>query len=169
MISNTMEQMLNEQLNKELFSEHLYLSMSAYFKDLNLDGFANFFMIQSQEEHLHAMKQFEYIDQVDGRIKMMAIEAPQNEFEGIQQVFQMTLDHEREVTASINKIVGKAIEEQDFATHQFFQWFIAEQVEEESSIKTILKKIEMVGDNSSAMYLLNDELNKRTLDTAALI
>jgi ferritin len=166
MISKKMEQMLNDQYNKEVYSAHLYLSMCSYFLDRDLDGFANYFKIQSKEELMHAEKQFEYVHDVDGKITMGAIEAPGNEFESIIDCFQQTLAHEKEVTQSIYGLVKQALAEGDFATHTFLQWFITEQVEEESSVKALLKKLEMIGDNSSALYLLNDELLKRVLEPA---
>jgi ferritin len=163
MISKEMDKLINDQFNKELFSANLYLSMSSYFLSRDLDGFANFFRIQAKEEQMHAMKQFDYLHQVDSTIKMTSIAAPQIDFKSIIQVFELSLEHEKSVTASIYNIVEQALKDRDYATHAFFQWFITEQVEEESSIKTLIKKIEMIGDNSSALYLLNDELSKRSI------
>ncbi len=163
MISEKMSQMLNEQYNKEVYSANLYLSMCSYFLDRDLDGFANYFKVQSQEELLHAEKQFDYIHEVDGKITMMAIDAPPVEFDSIEDCFEQTLAHEKLVTKSIYGLVKQALEEGDFATHTFLQWFITEQVEEEASVKALLMKLRMLGDNSSALYLLNDELLKRQL------
>ncbi len=163
MISEKMSQMLNEQYNKEVYSANLYLSMCSYFLDRDLDGFANYFKVQSQEELLHAEKQFDYIHEVDGKITMMAIDAPPVEFDSIEDCFEQTLSHEKLVTKSIYGLVKQALEEGDFATHTFLQWFITEQVEEEASVKALLMKLRMIGDNSSALYLLNDELLKRQL------
>ncbi len=162
-----MEKLINDQFTKELFSVNLYLSMSSYFLSRDLNGFAHFFRIQAQEEQMHAMKQFDYIHQVDGVIKMQTVDAPRTEFQSIKQVFELSLEHEKSVTKSIYNIVEQALADKDFATHAFFQWFITEQVEEEASIKTLVKKIEMIGDNSSALYLLNDELAKRSAETTA--
>lgn len=161
MLTNKMEELINDQFNKELYSVNLYLSMSSYFKSRDLDGFAHFFRIQAQEEQMHAMKQFDYIHQVDGVIVMKEVAAPQTKFKSIKQVFELSLAHEKSVTKSIYNIVEQALKDKDFATHAFFQWFITEQVEEEATVKTLIKKIEMIGDNSSALYLLNDELAKR--------
>lgn len=161
MLTKEMEQLINDQFNKELYSVNLYLSMSSYFKSRDLDGFAHFFRIQAQEEQMHAMKQFDYIHQVDGVITMQAVDAPPHVFESIQQVFELSLAHERLVTKSIYNIVEQSLKDKDFATHAFFQWFITEQVEEEATVKTLIKKIQMIGDNSSSLYLLNDELLKR--------
>ncbi|UKJ06003.1 ferritin [Solitalea lacus] len=162
MISKNMENMLNEQINAELFSANLYLSICSYFQDQDLDGFANYFRVQSKEELFHASKQFDYIHAVGGKVTMKAIEAPETEFKSIIHTFEVTLTHEKKVTKSINNLVKLALSENDFATHNFLQWFIAEQVEEEASITNILKKLEMIGGNSSALYLLNTELGQRT-------
>lgn len=166
MISPKIQDLLNKQFNMELYSANLYLAMSSYFLSKDLDGFANFFRIQAQEEQMHAMKQFDYIHQVDGRMYFSLVDAPQNEFESILDVFTLTLEHEQKVTASINNLVGAALEEKDYATYSFLQWFVNEQVEEEASIKSLIQKIKMIGDNSSALYLLNAELLQRTLETA---
>ncbi|UBM57938.1 ferritin [Marinilongibacter aquaticus] len=163
MISKKMEQMLNEQYNKEIFSAHLYLSMCSYFLDRDLDGFANYFKVQSQEELMHAEKQFVYLHDVDGKITMQQIDAPPSEFHSTIDCFERTLAHEKEVTKGIYGLVKQALDEGDFATHTFLQWFVTEQVEEEASVKALLMKLKMIGDNTSALYLLNDELLKRTL------
>ncbi|MCB9232590.1 MAG: ferritin [Bacteroidia bacterium] len=161
MITENIQKLLNEQFIRELFSANLYLSICSYFEDQELDGFANFFRLQAQEEMQHAMKQFDYIHQVDGKVNMTAVDAPQTEFSSILEAFELSLAHEQLVTKSIHQIVKTAIEEGDFATHAFLQWFVTEQVEEEALIKNILRKLKMVGDNSSALYLLNDELSRR--------
>ncbi|MFT5883722.1 MAG: ferritin [Arcticibacterium sp.] len=168
MISKKMEQMLNEQYNREVYSANLYLSMCSYFLDRDLDGFANYFRIQAKEELQHAEKQFDYVHEVDGKITVGAYEAPASEFESIIDCFEQTLVHEKYVTKSIYGLVKQALEEGDYATHTFLQWFVTEQVEEESNVKALLKKLEMIGDNSSALYLLNDELLKRVLIAAAV-
>ena len=161
MISTRMQKLINEQFNMELYSANLYLSMCSWFLDQDLDGFANFFRIQAQEENMHAMKQFDFIHSVDGKINMLRIDAPENSFESITQVFEKTLEHEKKVTRSISTILETALEDKDYATHSFFQWFINEQVEEESTMKNILKKVLMIGENSSSLYLLNAELLQR--------
>lgn len=167
MISKKMEQMLNEQYNKEVYSAQLYLSMCSYFLDRDLDGFANYFKVQSQEELLHAEKQFDYLHEVDAKVTMMSIDAPPTEFKSIEDCFEQTLAHEKLVTKGIYTLVKQALEEGDFATHTFLQWFVTEQVEEEATVKNLLMKLRMIGDNSSALYLLNDELLKRQLGPAA--
>ena len=161
-ISEKMEDLLNDQINKEFYSSNLYLQMASYFLEKELNGFANFFLVQSQEEHFHAMKQFKFLHDIGGSLKLKAIPEPERKFKSIKQVFEVTFQHEKTVSKSISQIIGQAIAEGDYATHTFMQWFITEQVEEEALVQNILKKLEMIGDNSSAMYLLNDELAKRT-------
>lgn len=166
MLDPKMQNMLNEQFIHELYSANLYLSICSYFEDLELDGFANFFRVQAQEEMQHAMKQFDYIHQVDGKVEMRGIDAPQTEFNSVLDAFKASLEHEQAVTKSIHTIVKEAINVSDFATHAFMQWFVTEQVEEEATINNIIRKLEMVGDNKSALFMLNDELARRKLPAA---
>ena len=161
-----MEGLLNEQFHRELFAANQYLAISAYFEGKELDGFANFFRVQAQEELSHAMKQFDYLHLVDGSIVMEAIPKPQTEFESIVTAFQFSLDSERNVTKAINQLMKAAVDEADFATQTFLQWFVTEQVEEESSVQNILKKVKMIGGNTSALFLLNEELGRRTIEPA---
>jgi ferritin len=107
------------------------------------------------------MKQFDYLHEVDGKISMGAIDAPKNEFDGILPAFEEALAHERIVTQSINSIMKATLEEGDFATQAFFQWFVQEQVEEESTMRSIIAKLKLAGDNKSSIYLLNEELGNR--------
>lgn len=159
-----MQEALIAQIHSELYSANQYLCMASYFLKDELNGFANFFLVQAQEENFHAMKQFKYLHEVGGYIKIQSIPAPVSDFKSIKHVFEVTLEHEKKVTQSISNLMKLALEENDFATHTFLQWFITEQVEEEALVSSILKKIEMIGDNPSALYLLNDELAKRTFD-----
>ncbi len=163
-ISEKMQLALVEQIHLELLSINQYLVMASYFLKDDLNGFANFFMVQSQEENFHAMKQFQYLHDVGGSIRISQIPAPISDFHSIKHVFEMSLLHERKVTQAISNIIKLSLEEQDYATHTFFQWFITEQVEEEALVENIIKKLDMIGDNSSALYLLNDELAKRTFN-----
>ena len=153
---------MNRQFNMELFSSNQYLAMCSYFMDEELDGFANFFRVQAAEEHMHAMKIFDFLHEVDGKIEMRAIDPPKNEYNDMIEVFEDTLAHEQKVSRSIYDLVDMALEEKDHATNAMLQWFVSEQVEEEALVKNLLQKLKMVGDNSSALYLLNDELNKRS-------
>lgn len=162
-----METLLNEQFHREMYAAMQYLAISSYFEDRNLDGFAHFFRLQAQEEMSHAMKQFDYLHQVDGKITMQSIPQPRIDFKSNEEVFEFTLEQEQSVTANINKLMKATVEHSDFATQTFLQWFVQEQVEEEDVIRDILAKIRMVGDNSSALYLLNEELKSRKAEPAA--
>jgi len=161
MISQNMQKLLNAQYHRELFSANQYLAMSSYFLEENLDGFANFFRIQAEEETDHAMRQYDYVHEVDGKITHEALDAPTNEFNSYLEVFEKALAHEQYITQNIFKIVKASLDEGDFATHQFFQWFVAEQVEEESLFRTLIGKLKLAEGNNSALYLLNEELMTR--------
>lgn len=161
-VSEKMEQALIEQIHMELFSVNQYLVMASYFLKDDLNGFANFFLVQAQEENFHAMKQFKYLHDVGGSIRIGNIPATVSEFHSTKHIFEVSLAHEKKVTQNFNRLIKLALDEGDFATYTFLQWFITEQVEEEALVENIIKKLDMIGDNSSALYLLNDELSKRT-------
>ncbi|RMG21312.1 MAG: ferritin [Bacteroidetes bacterium] len=166
MISNNMQKLINDQYHRELFSAHMYFSICSYYLDKDLDGFANFFRVQAEEELMHALKQFDYLHQVDGKITYQAIDAPPTDFESIMDTFNQTLEHERYITRHIHAIVKAALEDGDFATHNFFQWFVQEQVEEEALMRTLIAKLKLIGNNKSALYLLNEELMQRKPEEA---
>jgi ferritin len=151
-----MERALNDQLQAELYSAYLYLSMSAYFHDEGLPGFANWMAVQNQEETFHGMKFFDYICERGGRVKLQPIEGPPVAWESAKAVFAQTLEHERKVTGLIHGLVDLAAELKDHATSNFLQWFIGEQVEEEASAEDILKKVERCGEGAGLMMLDKD-------------
>lgn len=161
MINNRLEKLINEQIQKEFYSAYFYLSMEAYLRDINLDGFANFFRVQVQEERDHAMLFFNYLSHVGGRIKLEAIQTPPIEFKSPEDVFQAALNHEYTVTESIYNIVNAALEEKDHKTNTFLQWFVTEQAEEESNIENYLKKVQLVGDDGRGILMLDQELATR--------
>ncbi|WNJ18977.1 ferritin [Pontibacter sp. G13] len=161
MLSEKMQQLINDQYHRELFSANQYLAMSSYFLQEDLDGFANFFRVQAEEELMHAMKQFDYLHEVDGKIEHGPIDSPSNTFGSLLEVFEEAYKHEQLITKHIHEIVKVAMQEGDFATHQFFQWFVMEQVEEESTMRTLIAKIKLIDGNKSALYLMNEELMKR--------
>ena len=167
MLSKNMEERLNEHINAEFYSAHLYLSMSAYFKSIDLLGFATWMQVQFEEEMSHAMRFFEFVDRMDGRVKLTAIEAPPVEWESPVAVFKQTYEHEQAVSARIHQLVSLAIQENDHPTNNFLQWFIAEQVEEESSVKAILKKLQFIGDSKSALLMIDQELSSRGFNESA--
>ncbi len=168
MISTKMQKTLNTHLNEEFYSSYLYLSMAAYFEEKNLKGFANWFRIQTQEEHMHGMKFFDFILQKGGKVTLSQIAAPKVEWKSISEVFAETLKHEQKITGLLNKLVETAMLEKDFATNNFLQWFVTEQVEEEANVEEIIQKFEMIGDNKSGLYMLDNELATRVLTPTAV-
>ena len=167
MVSEKIVTLVNEQITKEQYAAQLYLSMSAWFYAQDLEGIGNYFRVQSKEELMHADKMFDYVNDVGGKIILNEVPKQPHEFDNSQEIFEKALDHERLVTKSIFNIVKAANEESDFSTTSFLQWFINEQVEEESSASTLVSKIKMVKDNPSALYLFDQELAQRVFVPAA--
>jgi ferritin len=167
MLSKKMEKALNEQVNAELYSAYLYLSMEAYFKSLNLNGFANWMRVQTQEEITHAMKIYEFIDERGGRISLKAIDGPQTKWDSPLAVFKAVYEHEQKVTGLINNLVNLAIEEKDHATNTFLQWFVNEQVEEESSADQLVQQLKMMENAPGGMFMLDRELGQRVFTPPA--
>jgi len=161
MISKEMEKALNEQINKETYSAYLYFSMAAYFESENFDGMAAFMKEQAKEELEHAMKIYGYVNEQGGRVVLDAIEKPQKDYKGALEIFELSLKHEKFITASINKLVDQAIKENDHATRTFLSWFVTEQVEEENNMETIVGKLKLVGDAGHALLMLDAQLGKR--------
>jgi len=162
MLSERMLEALNKQVNAELYSAYLYLSMGAYFESVNLKGFANWMRIQAQEELMHAMKFFDYINERGRRVKLEAIEKPPTEWNSPLDVFEATYKHEVNVTNMINNLVNMAIEEKDHATYNMLQWFVAEQVEEEASADEIRQQLKFIGEEGRGILMLDRELGQRT-------
>ena len=162
MIKEKIEKALNQQLNQELYAFYVYLSMSAYFESMNLNGFANWMRFQAEEEKNHGLKFYDYILQANGRIDLKQIDAPKKSWKSVQEVFEDTYNHEKKVTESIYDIVDLSISERDHATHNFLQWFVSEQVEEEATALKILEKIKLIGDNQGALFILDREMGSRT-------
>ncbi len=161
MLSDRMQKALNGQVNAELYSSYLYLSMNAYFKSVNLDGFANWMYAQAQEELMHAMKFYDFINQRGGRTLLAAIEAPPDQWDSPLAVFEDTLKHEKKVTGLINGLVDIAMEERDHATQIFLQWFVTEQVEEEESVGNVLEQLKLLGDAKQGLFMMDRELATR--------
>ena len=162
MLNPKIQDALNEQINAELYSSYLYLSMSACFESKNLAGMANWMRIQAQEELLHAMKFFDFINERSGRVVLTQIEAPQTEWNAPLEAFENALEHEEKVTGLINALVDLSLAESDHATNTFLQWFVTEQVEEEAAAQTIVDKLKLVGDNPVALFMIDGELAQRT-------
>lgn len=161
MISEKMQKAFNEQLNAELYSSYLYLSMAAYFEAANLPGFANWMSMQSQEEYAHSMKFYSYINQVGGRVELDTIEKPDFEWKSALVVFEASLEHEKYITKRINDLVDLAIEGKDHAANNFLQWFVNEQVEEEATVGNIVDKFRLIGEEKGGLFILDRELGAR--------
>lgn len=161
MLSENLLKHLNDQVNFEIYSSYSYLAMASYCESIDLSGFANFFKVQSQEELFHAMKLYDYIFQKNGVVTLKQIEKPIGNFENIINVFETGYEHEQIVTSRLYKIADIATEEKEHATLSLLNWFINEQVEEENTFNTILKKIKRAENNPAALYMLDDELAAR--------
>lgn len=161
MITKRMEDALNEQIKNEMYSSYLYLAMAAWFNDKNLNGFSHWMRMQTKEEDLHAMKFYDYILDQGGHVDLRAIEGPPMEFESVAGVFETTLEHERKVTSMIHNLVAIAREEKDVATEIFLQWFVTEQVEEESTADDILQQVKLVKESGSGLLMIDRQLATR--------
>jgi len=161
MISKTIESALNKQVNREFYSEFLYLSMASYFETVSLKGFAKWMRVQAKEEHAHAMKIFEYIITRGGKVTIDALEAPKTKWASAGKVFEDSYAHEQKVTAMINALVDLSIKEKDHASFEMLQWFVKEQVEEEQNASDILNQIVIVGDRPGHLFALDHHLGKR--------
>ncbi|MGA7719781.1 MAG: ferritin [Ignavibacteriaceae bacterium] len=161
MLNEKIQKALNQQLNLELSSSYEYLAMSAFFESLNFTGFASWMRIQSQEETGHGNKIYDYILQTGGKIELAQINAPSLQYKTPKDVFEATYKHEQKVTASIHNLVGLAIDAKDYATNNFLQWFVNEQVEEEANASKILERIKMIEDSKGGLLYLDKELGKR--------
>ncbi len=158
---------LNSQLNNEYYSAYLYLSMSAYCSSLGLDGFAHWFRFQYDEEILHAMKLYSFIEDRGGRVHLQAIQEPPKDFASPVAVFEQSYEHEQFITRCINDLVDLAVEEKDHTTNTFLSWYLSEQVEEESNVSAIVAKLKFVGDDGRALLMIDSELASRQASTAA--
>ena len=162
MINKKLEDQINYQINRELYSEYLYLSMAAYLEAKGLSGMANFMVVQAEEEHFHAMKFFHYMNERGARVVLDKIEQPPVEFESPLAVFKESLEHEELVTSLINKLMDTAIEVNDHATKSFLNWYVDEQVEEEASFQGLIDQFEIIGGKGHGMLMLDKELAGRT-------
>jgi ferritin len=161
MISKTMEQALNKQVNREFYSAYLYLAMSAYFEAANMKGFAKWMRIQAKEEQSHALKMYDFILSRGGKPNLMDIEAPKAKWASAGKVFEEVYAHEQKVTAMIHGLVDLAIKEKDHASFEMLQWFVKEQVEEEEHASAILAQVMCVGDIAGHLFYLDHHLGKR--------
>jgi ferritin len=167
MLKEKIQNALNQQVNAELYSSYLYLSMASYFESINLKGFANWMRVQTQEELVHAMKFYDFIIERGGKVVLTSIEGPRTEWSSPLAVFEHAYEHEQKVTGLINTLVDLSIAEQDHATNNFLQWFVAEQVEEEASADEVVQKIKLMGDASGGLFMLDRELAQRVFTPPA--
>ena len=167
MISDSMQEKLNAQLNAELYSAYLYLSMCAYFESADLAGFANWMRVQAQEELMHATKFFDFINSRNGRVNLRPIEGPPGEWQSAAHAFEEVYRHEQKVTGLINALASSALAESDHATNSFLQWFVTEQVEEEESANQVLRNLKLVGSDGAGLLMLDRELALRVFTPPA--
>ncbi|GFO69102.1 ferritin [Geomonas limicola] len=161
MLTKKLKDALNKQLNNEIYSAYLYLSMSSYAGTLGLKGAANWFMVQYQEETVHAMKFFNFINSRGEHVELGAIAAPPVEFKNLLEMMEKTLTHEQFITSSINDLTDLALTEKDHATYIFLQWFVTEQVEEEENDRDLIGKLKLIGDNGQGLLMLDAEMATR--------
>ena len=152
MLTKKVEDILNVQVDKEGYSSHLYLSMAVWAETEGLGGIADWLYDQAEEERMHMLKIVKYINERDGKACIAALKEPPSSFEGIKRMFEQILEHERFISASINEIVQVCIDEGDHTTHNWIQWFVTEQIEEEASVKAILDKLKLVGEHHMYMF-----------------
>lgn len=161
MISDAINSIINEQINKEFYSGYLYLSMSAHLKELGLMGFASWLRHQAKEEVEHGLKLLDYLLERNSFVTLKQIRTPEFEFNGIISIFNKIYEHEKCITESVMKVAKTAEEECDRTTLSFIDWFIQEQIEEEQNIKNIIKRLELFGDEKTSLFLLDKELGER--------
>ena len=162
-------ELLNDQINKEFYSAYLYLDFSNYFKRVGLDGFANWYMIQAQEERDHAMLFYQYLQNESEVVTLKAIDQPNKVFESHMDVLKAGLEHEKYVTSLIHDIYSAAYDVKDFRAMQFLDWFVKEQGEEETNANDMITKMELFGSDPRGLYLLNQELAARVYSAPSLV
>lgn len=162
-------ELLNQQINKEFYSAYLYLDFSNYFEDRGLDGFANWYMIQAQEERDHAMLFYQYLQNNNQKVTLEAIAKPDKVLDSDMTVLKAGLEHEQYVTSLINDIYAAAYDVKDFRTMQFLDWFVKEQGEEETNANDLITKMELFGSDAKSLYMLNSELAARVYSAPSLV
>lgn len=167
MLAKTLLAKLNEQITHEFFSAHYYLAMAAFFKKEDLDGFANFFIVQAEEERFHAMKFFEFINDQGEEAVITGFKDPKRDFRSAEEIFTLALEHEKLVSGLINDLMNLAQEEKHYPSISFLQWFIDEQVEEEASMSRLLSLVRRVGEQGHGILMLDRELAARKFTPAA--
>ena len=168
MLNVKVRELLNDQINKEFYSAYLYLDFSNYYERVGLDGFANWYRIQAQEERDHAMLFYDYLQNNDELVELKGIAAPDKVFSDNMGPLKAALEHEQYVTSLINDIYAAAYEIKDFRTMQFLDWFVKEQGEEEKTASDLITKMELFGNDPKSLYMLNSELGGRTYTAAVM-
>jgi len=169
MLNKKIADLLNSQINKEFYSSYLYLDMSNYYYDINLNGFGNWFAIQAQEEYAHALLFQKYLLNNSEKVILNAIAAPDQKFTDFKQPLEATLKHEIFITTSINTIYAEAYALKDFKTMQFLDWFVKEQGEEEKNSEDLIKRYDLFGTDARGLYLLDVELAARVFNAPSLV
>jgi len=169
MLDKKITKLINEQINKEFYSSYLYLGMSNYYYDVNLNGFGNWFGIQTQEEHAHAMLFLKYLQNNGEKVVLEAIEKPEAEYSDYRSALTEAYKHELMISESINNIYAAAYELKDFKTMQFLDWFVKEQGEEEKNVDELCKRFDLFGTDARGLYLLDTELAARTYTAPSLV
>jgi len=162
MLKDEMQKALNDQINAELYSSYLYLSMAAYFESIDLKGFASWMKVQVQEELVHAGKFFDFVNERRGRVILQPIEPPPTEWATPIDAFMASYEHECYISERINKLVDLARDQSDHASYNFLQWFVAEQVEEEANTDGVVKELRLVGNQGHGLFLIDRDLAQRT-------
>ncbi len=161
MLSQTLHDAINEQINYELYSAYIYLAMAAYYDSITRPGFAHWMRVQAQEEVEHAMKFYTYIYDRGGKVALQAIAQPSADFRSELDAFERALAHERKVTARINDLYAQAVKDNDYASQSFLRWFVDEQVQEERDASQIVEMLKMIGDSKNGLFMLDHELGER--------
>lgn len=164
MLSNTIEHALNNQIQIEAESSQTYLSMASWAETHSLEGVSKFMYAQSEEERVHMLKLVRYINERGGHTKISELKAPKLSYGTFKEMFEELYKHEIFVSDSINKLVDVSFSEKDYATHNFLQWYVAEQIEEEAQAKLILDKINLIGDDKGGLYLFDRDMQQLTFD-----
>ncbi|WP_338356114.1 ferritin [Yeosuana marina] len=167
MVSNIIQEALNKQIRIEAESSQIYLAMACWAEVKGLEGIATFMYTQSQEERDHMLKLIKFVNERGGHAKISQLDEPEIEFETIKSMFELLLRHEIFVSTSINELVDITLKEKDYATHNFLQWYVSEQIEEEAVARTILDKINMIGDDKGGLYLFDRDIQQLSVVSAA--
>jgi len=168
MLDKKIAELVNDQVNKEFYSAYLYLDFSNFYEDAGLDGFANWYMIQAQEERDHALLMMQYLQNNGEKVELKAIDKPDKELTDKLQVLELGLEHERYVTSLIHAIYDAAYSVRDFRSMQFLDWFVKEQGEEEKNAEDMVKKMKLFGGDAKGLYMLNSEMAARTYSAPSL-